>query len=85
MDRVVGLCALLADAPGRRSELAAALSAAVRAAADHFAGHLADEEAIVFPAVRRHLPRDAQRAVISELRGRRAAAARAAAAAQSSR
>jgi iron-sulfur cluster repair protein YtfE (RIC family) len=85
VDRVVALCTLLAAEPSRRAELAPALTAAVRALDGHFASHLASEEEIVFPAVRRYLSARAQGDVVRELRSRRAAAAAARAEAHSSR
>jgi iron-sulfur cluster repair protein YtfE (RIC family) len=71
VDRVIELCSTLASAPGRHAELAPALGAAAAALRDHFARHLAEEESIVFPALRRFVDPDGQAEILRELRARR--------------
>jgi len=71
-DRVAALCGELAALPARRRELAPQLRAAARALEEHLAGHLANEERVILPALRRLVPEDAQREIVSELRARRA-------------
>ncbi len=68
---LVEACARLSGEPGRHGELAAAIQAASEDLARRFAEHLAREEQVVFPAVRRLLDRAADAAVVTEIRQRR--------------
>jgi iron-sulfur cluster repair protein YtfE (RIC family) len=70
LDRVVGLCDALAEAPERHDALAPELAEAAEALRVHFVGHLAPEEEIIFPAIRR-LPAAERDAIQQELRARR--------------
>jgi iron-sulfur cluster repair protein YtfE (RIC family) len=69
--RIVDLCSTIAAEPGRHAELAPALGAAAAAVRDHFARHLAEEESIVFPALRRFVDASGQAEIVRELRARR--------------
>jgi iron-sulfur cluster repair protein YtfE (RIC family) len=71
VDRVVTLCGTLASAPELLPELAASLGAAAAALRDHFTRHLAEEEAVVFPAIARFVDPDTQAQIVRELRARR--------------
>jgi iron-sulfur cluster repair protein YtfE (RIC family) len=72
--QVVHLCAQLRDAPARHAELRGALSRAAHALDGAWLRHLGAEEALVFPAMRALLDADAMRAILAEMRGRRAGA-----------
>lgn len=71
LEALVGACAVLAQDPARHGEVAPALDAAAAELERHFAAHLAREEAVVFPAMRRLLDADADAAIVRELRARR--------------
>lgn len=64
-------CAALTAAPARHGELAPALLATVAWLEQHFQAHLADEEAVVIPGMRRWLSPQDDAAIVAELRGRR--------------
>ena len=68
---LVAACAVLARDPARHGELAPEVGAAADALDRHFAAHLAREEQVVFPAVRRLLDRTDQAALVREIRARR--------------
>ena len=69
--RLVELLQDIAAAPGERLSVRSELTAVV-AELDHaFTEHLASEEQVILPAIRRLLDADEQRAVIAELRARR--------------
>lgn len=57
--------------PSRYGELAATLGRAAEELERHFVAHLAREEAVIFPAVRRLLDQVADAAVVKEIRLRR--------------
>jgi iron-sulfur cluster repair protein YtfE (RIC family) len=69
--RVVALCAALAEDPSRHAELAPELGDAAEELARHFEAHLAREEQVVFPAIRRTLGEAERARVAEELRARR--------------
>ena len=71
---LVMACAELARDSGRQAELRPVISAAAEELERLFADHLAREETVVFPAVRRWLDQAAQSAIVAELRARRATA-----------
>lgn len=71
MGALVEACALVAGDPARHAELAAAVLRAAQELELHFAAHLAREEEVVFPAMRRLLDRSADAAVVEEIRRRR--------------
>jgi len=68
---LVAACSSLARDPGRRSELAETVKRAAAELERHFAAHLAREEEVVFPAIRRLLDQAADAAVVKEIRLRR--------------
>jgi iron-sulfur cluster repair protein YtfE (RIC family) len=68
---LVEACAVLAREPGRHPELAPAVERSAAELERHFVAHLAREEQVIFPAVRRLLDRAADAAVVEELRRRR--------------
>ena len=68
---LVEACERLARDPGRRAGLAEVVRHATGNLARHFAAHLAREEEVVFPAVRRLLDATADAAVVQEIRLRR--------------
>lgn len=68
---LVGACAELAVEPARRPALAGAVSRASAELARQFGPHLAREEAVVFPAVRRFLDARGDAAMVEEIRLRR--------------
>lgn len=71
---LVGACAEVARDPARQAHLAGTLAGAAGALAHHFEPHLAREEAVIFPAVRRLLDGSADAAIVRELRLRRGVA-----------
>jgi iron-sulfur cluster repair protein YtfE (RIC family) len=68
---LVGACAALAEAPGRHAALAPDVGAATAELERHFDAHLAREERVIFPALRRLLSPDADAAIVGEIRARR--------------
>lgn len=68
---LVEACAHLSGEPGRHGELAAVLQGAADDLARQFVAHLAREEQVIFPAVRRFLDGAADAAVVKEIRQRR--------------
>jgi hemerythrin-like domain-containing protein len=68
---LVEACAQLARDPGRHGELAATVQRAAGDLERHFAAHLAREEAVIFPAIRRLLDQAADAALVKEIRLRR--------------
>lgn len=68
---LLSACRQLAREPAHHAELAAAVARAAVSLERHFAVHLAREEAVVFPAIARLLDRDADAAIVAELRARR--------------
>lgn len=68
---LVESCAHLSGDPGRHGELAGALHGAADDLARQFPAHLAREEQVIFPAVRRFLDGAADAAVVKEIRQRR--------------
>lgn len=68
---LVGFCDTLAETPGRHAAIAPALADAARALAAHFERHLAPEEAVIFPAIRRLLPAEKLVEMAAEVRARR--------------
>lgn len=75
LSALVGACAALARDPGRHGELAATVERASEELERHFAPHLAREETVIFPAMRRLLDQAADTAIVKEIRLRRAGAA----------
>lgn len=71
LEALLAACAALAREPARHAALAAALGDATAELERHFAAHLAREEAVIFPAVRRLLDPAADAAIVRELRARR--------------
>lgn len=69
--RLVELCATLATTPSRHPELNAELRTLSTELAEELERHLALEEEITFPAIRRHLPEDLQRTIAEEMSRRR--------------
>jgi len=72
--RLVALCAQLVESPRRHAELAPALAATARELELHVAEHLAREEQVIFPAVRRLLAPGELERVRDEMKGRRGGA-----------
>ena len=70
---VVALCGTLGESPERHAAIAPALADAAATLRDHFARHLAPEEALIFPALRRLLPPAELARMADELRARRGA------------
>ena len=68
---LVEACALLAGDPGRHPALAGAVARAAAELTRHFGPHLAREEAVIFPAVRRLLDAGADAEMVREIRSRR--------------
>jgi hemerythrin-like domain-containing protein len=68
---LVAACADLARDPSRHDELAATVTRSAAELDSHFAAHLAREEAVIFPAIRRLLDQTADAAVVKEIRLRR--------------
>jgi iron-sulfur cluster repair protein YtfE (RIC family) len=71
LGRLVAACRLLAEAPGRIVELAPAVGREAAFLAGHFEAHLANEEQVIFPALRRLLDPAADASLVAEIRGRR--------------
>jgi iron-sulfur cluster repair protein YtfE (RIC family) len=72
LEALVTACAALARDASLHDALAPAIGEATAALARHFADHLAREEAVVFPAMRRLLDASADAEIVREIRGRRA-------------
>jgi iron-sulfur cluster repair protein YtfE (RIC family) len=73
LQEVIRACEGLAHEAGRRTERSAeALARAAERLHALFLQHLAPEEAIVFPAIRRLLPEEERAAILAEIRARRA-------------
>lgn len=70
--RLLEACAALGAAPQRHAAEAPSLLDAVAELERHFEHHLAGEEAVIFPAVRRLEP-SVDAAIVGEIRARRAA------------
>ena len=68
---LLGGCASLARDPGRHAELAAMVERAAAELERHFAAHLAREEEVIFPAMRRLLDRTGDAGIVKEIRLRR--------------
>jgi len=68
---LVGACAEVVHDPARQAHLAGTLARASGELARHFVLHLAREEEVIFPAVRRLLDGGADDAIVKELRLRR--------------
>lgn len=68
---LVAACEALARGAGRLAELAPVVARETAALERHFEEHLRNEEAIVFPAMRRLLGAEADAAIVRELRARR--------------
>jgi iron-sulfur cluster repair protein YtfE (RIC family) len=71
---LVGACAEVVRDPGRQVPLAGTLAKATGELVRHFEPHLAREEGIIFPAVRRLLDGADDAAIVRELRLRRSVA-----------
>jgi hemerythrin-like domain-containing protein len=71
LDALVGACARLSRDPGRHAELGPVVGRAAEELQRHFADHLAREEGVVFPALRRLLDQEADSAIVREIRLRR--------------
>ncbi|MCC7383891.1 MAG: hemerythrin domain-containing protein [Deltaproteobacteria bacterium] len=69
--RLVELCTTLATTPSRHPELAADLRTLSTELAEELERHLALEEEVTFPAIRRHLSEDQQRTIAEEMSRRR--------------
>jgi hypothetical protein len=70
---VVTACGILAGEPGRLGEVAPALADAARELEAHFVTHLAGEETVIVPAMRRLLDPAADAEIVREIRARRGA------------
>ncbi len=70
--RVRAACRTLERDPAALPRVAGPLAAAAAELAAHFDQHLAREEAVIFPAMRRLLPASDDAAVVREMRARRA-------------
>lgn len=68
---LLAACEVLAEAPRRLPEVAAALGEAARELERHFEGHLEREERVIFPAIRAHVDRAELARMAEELRARR--------------
>lgn len=68
---LVGACEELANGPGRLEALAPVVARAASELERHFAVHLAREEEIIFPAMRRLLDRSVDDQIVREIRARR--------------
>jgi hemerythrin-like domain-containing protein len=68
---LVAACEALASGAGRLAELGPVVARETTALERHFDEHLRNEEAVIFPAMRRLLDRDADAAIVRELRARR--------------
>jgi iron-sulfur cluster repair protein YtfE (RIC family) len=71
LSALVAACEALSRDPGRLAEVAPGLAAAVQELDAHFAKHLAAEEAVILPAVRRLLDPAADAEIVREIRARR--------------
>ena len=71
---LVAACAEVAGDPGRLVEVAGVLLRATAELEVHFAEHLAREEQVILPAVRRLLDVTTREGIVSEMRGRRSGA-----------
>lgn len=71
LQALVDACTKLAADPGRHAELGPVVARAAVELERHFSDHLAREEAVIFPAMRRWLDEDADAAIVLEIRGRR--------------
>jgi iron-sulfur cluster repair protein YtfE (RIC family) len=71
VERVVALCAELAGDPARLAALAERLREAARDLEGHFASHLALEEEVIFPALKRALDPVSEARMVAEMRARR--------------
>jgi len=71
---LVAACAEVAGDPGRLAEVAGVLLRATAELEVHFTEHLAREEEVILPAVRRLLDAATDASVVKEMRGRRAGA-----------
>ena len=69
---LVAACDGVAAAPARVPELAPAIGSAAAELERHFVAHLAREETVIFPALRRLLDRPADADIVREIRERRA-------------
>jgi iron-sulfur cluster repair protein YtfE (RIC family) len=72
VEPVVALCAELAASPERHAELAPRLREAADQLERHFAPHLALEEDLLFPALKRALDPASEARMVAEIRARRA-------------
>ena len=68
---LVEACAQLTRDPGRHGELAAVVRGAADELTRHFAAHLAREEEVIFPALRRLLDAATDAVIVKEIRLRR--------------
>jgi hemerythrin-like domain-containing protein len=75
MGTLVAACEELANDPGRRRELGPVAARAAEELERHFTDHLAREETVIFPAMRRLLDRATDSAIVAEIRRRRQATA----------
>lgn len=71
LGRLVAACRVLAGGPERLAELAPVVARESDFLARHFEGHLANEEQVIFPALRRLLDPSEDAALVAELRARR--------------
>lgn len=71
LDGLVAACEALASGRGRLADLGPVVARETAALERHFDEHLRNEEAVIFPAMRRFLDADADAAIVRELRARR--------------
>ena len=71
LSALVGACADVSRDPGRHGALAVVIERSAGELERHFAAHLAREEEVIFPAVRRLLDGAADAAIVKEIRLRR--------------
>jgi hemerythrin-like domain-containing protein len=71
--QLVALCAQLENSPEQLAELRTELGRVAQALEAEFSSHLAEEERVVLPAIRRLLSMEEQASLLSEFRERRAA------------
>jgi hemerythrin-like domain-containing protein len=71
LDALVEACAALSSGEGALTELAPVVAREAAALERHFEVHLANEEAVIFPAMRRLLDAEADAEIVRELRLRR--------------
>jgi hemerythrin-like domain-containing protein len=69
--RLLRASVVLASSPSRLPDLAPAVAEAARDLSSHFEVHLAREESVIFPAVRRLLGPVADAEIVAEIRARR--------------